>query len=391
MSYRVNPLLGAVAAPPIAEAHRWIEGRSFPPEKPLLDLAQAVPGYAPDEALATHLAGEAVRPETARYTEIEGRPALRAALAEHMSAFYRGRVAPAQVCITAGCNQAFCLAMMALAQAGDEVILPAPFYFNHQMWLEMLGVRPVHLSFQPERAGVPDAIEAARLLGPRCRAIVLVTPNNPTGAIYPPPVIDAFYRLAKERGVALVLDETYKDFLPDDGPPHALFQEPDWPETLVQLYSFSKVFALTGYRVGALLAGPALLAEVAKAMDCVAICAPRIGQAAALFGLGHLEAWRQDKRRLILSRIGALQEAFRRNELNYALISAGAYFAYVRHPFAGTPAADVAWRLAAEHNLLCLPGSMFGPGQEAYLRFAFANMEAARMPEIVQRLVDSQG
>jgi aspartate/methionine/tyrosine aminotransferase len=179
--------------------------------------------------------------------------------------------------------------------------------------------------------------------------------------------------------------------LPEEGPPHALFQEPDWPETLVQLYSFSKVFALTGYRVGALLAGPTLMAEVAKAMDCVAICAPRIGQAAALFGLAHLEAWRQDKRRLILSRVNALQEAFRRKELAYALISAGAYFAYVRHPFLDAPAADVARYLAAEHNLLCLPGSMFGPDQEAYLRFAFANIEAERMPEIVQRLVDSQG
>ena len=238
-------------------------GRVFPPEKPLLDLAQAVPAYPPADALTAHLASAVRQPEMARYTPIVGRDDLRSALADALSDAYRGRVTRDHVAITAGCNQAFCLALMALAGPGDETILAAPSYFNYQMWLEMLGISPVYLPFRPERGGVPDPADAAARITPRTRAIVLVTPNNPTGAIYPPEAIEGFHRLAREAGLALVLDETYRDFLPGDGPPHGLFARPDWDETLVHLYSFSKVYSLTGYRVGALAAGGGLLAEVA--------------------------------------------------------------------------------------------------------------------------------
>jgi aspartate/methionine/tyrosine aminotransferase len=386
---RPNPLLAAVAAPPIAEAHGWIAGRAFPDDKPLIDLCQAVPGYPPPEELTAYLAGRIAEPAMARYTDILGLPELRGALAEDAGAFYDTAIEPAQVAITAGCNQAYCLTLMALAGAGDEVILPLPYYFNHQMWLDMLGIRAVHLPFRPERGGVPDPTEAAALVGPRTRAIVLVSPNNPTGAVYPAASIAAFYQLARDRGIALVLDETYRDFLPGAEPPHGLFAEPGWADTLVHLYSFSKVYCLTGYRVGAEICSAPLAAEIAKAMDCVSICAPRIGQEAALYGIRALGAWRADKRRLMGERLGALTRALSRNDTGYELVSAGAYFAYLRHPFAGAPGLEVARRLAAEQNLLALPGSMFGPGQEAFLRFAFANVEAARMEEVAQRLAQS--
>ncbi|MDD9992868.1 MAG: aminotransferase, partial [Rhodospirillales bacterium] len=269
-------------------------------------------------------------------------------------------------------------------------ILAAPSYFNYQMWLEMLGIAPVYLPFRPERGGVPDPADAAARITPRTRAIVLVTPNNPTGAIYPPEAIAGFHRLAREAGLALVLDETYRDFLPGDGPPHGLFARPEWDETLVQLYSFSKVYSLTGYRVGALVAGQGLLAEVAKAADCVAICAPAIAQEAALYGLDHLTDFRADKRRLVLERVAQFRAVFARNDLAYEMICAGAFFAYVRHPFAGTPAVDVARRLIQEENVLCLPGSAFGPEQDDYLRFALANIDGDAMAALGDRLVASQ-
>jgi aspartate/methionine/tyrosine aminotransferase len=388
MPLPLNPSLAAVIEPPIAEAQAWIKGRSFPAEKPLIDVAQAVPGYPPSKALTDHLARVIGDPAMSRYTDIEGLPELRAALANDIGVAYGATIAAEQVLITAGCNQAFCLAILALAGAGDEVMLPLPYYFNHQMWLDMQGIRAVHLPFRADRGGVPDPAEAAARITPRTRAIVLVTPNNPTGAIYPPDVIDAFYRLAQAHNLALVLDETYRDFLPDDAPPHALFRERDWPDTLVHLYSFSKVFCLTGYRVGAAVCGPRLGAQIAKAMDTVAICAPRIGQVAALEGLRALGGWRRANTALMRDRLAALRQAFRRNDLGYEPVSAGAYFAYVRHPFDGMPAAAVARRLADQQNILCLPGSMFGGGQEAYLRFAFANVAAEAMPAIAARLAE---
>ncbi len=390
MAYKVNPAVAPVTAPPIAEAAGWIAGRDFPADKPLLDVAQAVPSYPPPAELAAHLAAEVEKPETSRYSDIAGTPALRRALAAHMSDYYAGRVAAGQVCITAGCNQAFCLAVSALAGPGDEVLLPVPYYFNHQMWLQMQGIRPVYLPFRRDRGGVPDPGDAAERISQRSRAIVLVSPNNPTGAVYPSAVFEAFYDLARQHDLALVVDETYKDFRADDAPPHRLFGHEDWSETFVQLYSFSKVYSLTGYRTGSIICGEALLAQVSKLMDCVAICAPRIGQAAALFGLQALASWRAEKRSMMVERVRRLGEGFRANELAYELVSIGAYFAYLRHPFEGVPAAAVAKRLADEQNVLCLPGSMFGPEQDDYLRFAFANLEVAAMPDLLRRLVASQ-
>jgi aspartate/methionine/tyrosine aminotransferase len=276
--------------------------------------------------------------------------------------------------------------MMSLAEAGEEIVMPAPFYFNYEMWLQMLGIRLAPLSFRPDSGGEPDVAEAARAIGPRTKAIVLVSPNNPTGAVYRPETLRAFYNLARERGIALVLDETYRDFLPADGAPHDLFRDAGWAATLIHLYSFSKVFALTGYRVGAIVAGGAFIDLAAKAMDCVAICAPRIGQEAAHFGLGQLADWRQSNTRMMRDRRAALLKAFARNDLGYELISAGAYFAYLKHPHRGRKAAEVARRLVDRQNLLALPGSVFGPHQDDYLRVAFANVDAALMPEIAARL-----
>jgi len=391
MSYRFNPLFSAVAPPPIAEAWRWIEGRTFPDDKPLIDLAQAEPSYPPAPELLAHLANIIHRPKMSRYTLIQGTPDLRETFAAHLGEFYGTDITASDVSITAGCNQAFCLALMALAGSGDEVILPAPFYFNHDMWLNMLGVSAVPLSFQAAQGGVPDVEEAARKITARTRAIVLVSPNNPTGAIYPPETIRQFFDVARAHDIALVVDETYKDFLPTDDAPHGLLREPGWPATLIQLFSFSKVYAITGHRVGGFVAGPEISAEIAKAMDCAAICAPAIGQAAALFGLQNLDRWKQEKRRLSLARLDALRQAMARNDLAYEVVSAGAFFAYMRHPHDGKHAGQVARRLADEQNMLCLPGAFFGSDQDIYLRFSFANVEADKMEEIAGRLVASQG
>jgi aspartate/methionine/tyrosine aminotransferase len=386
MSFTVNHLLARVAEPPIAEAHGWIKGRSFPADKPLIDVAQAVPGYPPPKSLTDRLAQIIGEPAMARYTDIEGVPELRDALAADIGAVYGAGIAAEDVLITAGCNQAYCLATLALAKAGEEVVVPLPYYFNHQMWLDMQGIPALQLPFRADRGGVPDPQDAARLITPATRAILLVTPNNPTGAIYPPEAIRAFYDLAKSRGLALIIDETYRDFLPEDGAPHDLFGDADWRETLVHLYSFSKVFCLTGYRVGAIVAGPRLNAEIAKAMDTVAICAPRIGQAAALEGLQSHGDWRRGNTKLMRDRLATLRDALKRNDLGYELISSGAYFAYLRHPHRNLSAAQVARRLADQQNMLCLPGSMFGGGQDEFLRFAFANVPAESMPAIAERL-----
>ncbi len=131
------------------------------------------------------------------------------------------------------------------------------------------------------------------------------------------------------------------------------------------------------------------MGAVEKIMDCIAICAPRVGQEAALFGLANLADWRDEKRDMMAQRTAALRAAFRATNSGYQLVSSGAYFAWLRQPFSDMDSSAVARMLATEHNLLCLPGSMFGPDQDRYLRLAFANLEAERMGEVVTRLCDS--
>ncbi|MDI1283784.1 MAG: aminotransferase [Reyranella sp.] len=381
----VNPWLAAVEPSPIGETKRWVLGRTFSAERPLIDLSQAVPGHPPAMELRKHLGELLLDPAVHGYTPILGLPVLREAYAAHLSAFYGSAVTAGEVGITSGCNQAFCLALMSLAKAGDQVILPRPHYFNHDMWLRMQGVEPVSLDFRPDSGGVPNAEDAAKLIGPRTRAIVLISPNNPTGAVYPRATIHAFYELAKQRGIALMLDETYKDFLPEGERPHDLFADPEWRGTLVHLYSFSKVFALTGYRVGGVTAGRGLMAEIEKAMDCVAICPPRLGQEAALYGLRNLLPWARRNTEALKARANMLGDGLSRSN-RWRLVSIGAYFAYVEHPFAGQRSTDVSKRLADEENLLTIPGDMFGAGQERFVRLAFANVADDRIPVVLERL-----
>ena len=388
MTYAVNPAINRIEAPPIMEAQGWL--RKGLRNRKILLLSQAVPSWKCADELDAEVARLAHQPGISLYTDIFGLPELRQAIAEHLSADYQGRIAAENVCVTAGCNQAFSAAMMAVARAGDNVVVPVPYFFNHTMWLGMLGIEARHVAAMQAGVSHPLPADAEKLIDANTRAIVLCSPNNPTGAIYPPEVIAGFFELARARGIALVMDETYKDFREAAGPAHPIFATPGWEETFIHLYSFSKAYSMTGYRIGSITASTRVLGEIEKILDCMAICPAHLSQRAALFALTSLAAWKHEKIAMMKGRLGALRNAFQRNGLRYELAVSGALFAYVKHPFADEPAKQVAIRLAGEHDVLCLPGSMFGPQQESYLRIAFANAEAADMETLVDRLLESQ-
>jgi aspartate/methionine/tyrosine aminotransferase len=330
-------------------------------------------------------------PDAHLYGPVLGLPALREEIAAQFSAAYGGTIQPDQVAITQGCNQAFTAVMSTLAGAGDEVILPTPWYFNHKMWLDMTGVTAVPLDTGATL--IPDAKAAAALITPRTRAIVLVTPNNPGGVEYPAETVAAFRDLARARGLALIIDETYRDFdsrhsIELGGRPHDLFTDPDWSDTVIQLYSFSKAYRLTGHRVGSIVAGADRLAEVEKFLDTVAICPSQLGQIGALWGMRHLSQWVAGERDEILARRRAMTEGFKALT-GWKLLGCGAYFAYVEHPF--DIASDaLCKRLVSEASVLMLPGTMFQPDGSAagkrQIRIAFANVDAAGIAEMFRRL-----
>jgi len=387
MTLPLNPAMAATDPPPVMEARRWLQGATFPPDRPLINVSQAAPIDPPPLGLRQALADAALHNDAAHlYGPVLGLPDLRAEIAAQWSQAYGGTIVEAQVAITQGCNQAFTAVMSTLAGAGDEVILPTPWYFNHKMWLDMQGVTTVPLPAGPGL--IPQAEDAARLITPRTRAIVLVSPNNPGGVEYPAATLAAFRDLCRAHDLALIVDETYRDFDARTGRPHDLFTDPDWDDTLIQLYSFSKAYRLTGHRVGAVVASTARLAEVEKFLDTVAICPSQLGQIGALWGMRNLAQWVAGERDEILSRRAAMVSGFAALP-DWKLLGCGAYFAYVEHPF--DMASDtLAKRLVHDASLLMLPGTMFqppgNPDGRRQLRIAFANVDTPGITEMFRRL-----
>ena len=379
----------ATFAPPVMEARRWLDGVTFPADRPLINVSQAAPATVPPAPIRAAMA-EAImtQAEAHLYGPVLGMPDLRTALAANWTRHYGAPVAADHIAITSGCNEAYAAVLSTLTTEGDEVILPVPYYFNHRMWNDMAGLKTVGLPTGPDL--IPDADHAAALITPRTRAIVLVTPNNPGGVEYPPETLRAFRDLARARGITLIVDETYRDFHSRDGAPHDLLSDPDWADCVVQLYSFSKAYRLTGHRVGAVIASPARLAEVEKFLDTVTICPSQIGQIGALWGLQNLDAWLAGERAEILARRAAVQAAFPPLAAQgWQLLGCGAYFAYVAHPFA-LSSPELARDLVREAGLLMLPGTMFSPEDMAsgarQLRIAFANIDSAGIATMAQRL-----
>lgn len=387
----LNPRLTATLAPPIMEAYGWVEAANLPPEMPLINISQAAPTAPPPEGLRIALA-EAVMNEPAAhlYGPVMGLPPLREQIAADWSRDYQGQIAQENVAITAGCNQAFCAAIATLAAPGDSVILPAPWYFNHKMWLDMAAVETRVLTCNNDMLPDPDA--AAALIDSTTRAIVLVSPNNPTGAEYPVELVRAFYELARTHGLALIVDETYRDFHSETNAPHDLFTDPDWDQTLIQLYSFSKAYRLTGHRVGAIVASADRLTQAEKFLDTMTICPGQLGQRGAHWGMQNLAQWLEGERQEILRRRAAVVEGFN-NLPGWDVKGCGAYFAYVSHPYDQTSDA-VAKKIVEEAGVLLLPGTMFGPTRaeggdgmaESHVRIAFANVDAPSLLTVINRL-----
>ncbi len=380
---RLSPRIAATDPPAIPAARAW--AARYRGHGPALDLTQAVPGYPPPPELLAKLAEAAGDPSLAGYGPIAGDAPLREALAADMAAFYRAPIEPARVAITAGCNLAFAMAMQVLAAEGEAVLLPTPWYFNHHMALTMQGVRAIPVPTRAEDGFAPDPDRIAALMAAhRPRALVLVTPNNPTGAIHPAGTIATLAALCRRHGAALVLDETYRDFLPA-GPPHALFGDPDWGEVLVHLYSFSKAYCVPGHRLGAIAAGAAVMAELEKAFDTLQICPPRPAQSAIAWAIPALRDWRAGNAALMARRAAAFRAAVTQAS-GWRLVSLGTYFAYLRLPDTAPDALRAAELLAAEQGLMTLPGPFFGPGQARHLRLAFANAPEAAFADLPARL-----
>lgn len=355
------------------------------PMDDVLDVAQGAPAYPTAPSIVERVREVASHPDGGRYTDGRGLPALRVALAGDLSEDYGAAISEESVLITAGSNQAFCLTASALAETGDEAILTAPYYFNHDMWIRLDGLRPVYVDTSPA-TGQVSVDDVARNVSARTRMIVVTSPGNPTGVTASPDVMDELADLAQARDLVLVLDETYRTFRSDPGPSHRLLQRPGWQEFFVSLQSFSKDFAIPGYRVGAMIGSPRLANEVMKLMDCVAICAPRIGQEAALEGLRSAGEWRREKAREIALNHERFRSVMSESPGGFELMLSGGFYGWVRHPGSASDTDAVVRRLATECGVLAISGDVFTPVNQGFIRLSFANLGLDQIDELARRL-----
>lgn len=383
----LNQIVDGLAVPPIPEVQEWARGYNGA-VGPLIDLSQAVPGYPPPPELLNWLGEQASSPAMMGYGRIEGESVLRNAYANHVSQFYQARVLPEQTHITSGCNQAFIASAIAVAGAGDTVLMTNPRYFNHATTLSMLGINTAYVDCDPENSFLPD-IETLREAVKTAKAFALVSPNNPTGSVYPSALLSEIFEVCQQAGTWLILDETYRDFMPVSQR-HNLLRQRQWVDGLIQLYSFSKSFCIPGQRLGAIVAAEPVVAAIAKVMDNIQICAPRAVQAAIAQAIDPLADWRAENLQEIERRSAAMNRVFA-DLPRWKISSMGAYFAYVRHPFDGQNSAEIARELAQVAGISCLPGTYFGENQEAYLRLAFANVDVGTIEGLGARLKAFRG
>ena len=364
---------------PIAALGRVLDRRPHLPR--LIDVSQGAPSYGPPPVVTDVFASASRQAGSLRYTPIEGLVDLRAAYAERLSTDYFAELSAADVMITGGANQAFCLAISVLAEPGDEVVLTDPYFFNHDMWLRLNGITAVYAQPNPQ--------DFAEAITPRTRAMVLVSPSNPTGLAFEAEELDEFIRLAVNSNVPLLIDETYRDFSREPEPHHRLFAHPNWRDHFVGLHSFSKQYALPGARVGALIAGPEFIDHAKKYMDCVAICAPSLSQLAVLTALEYADEWVEDRVEEVADKRHGFQAVFDREPGGFKLRSSGAFYGWVKHPWTDITAVEATNRLVLEHGIATLPGSAFSPSGEQFLRFSFVNVSMSQIDELATRLAST--
>ena len=350
-----------------------------------ISLGQGVVHYAPPAAAHEALIGFCAQPERHRYQHELGIPELRERIAARLAAENGIDVARFSLMVTAGGNMAFLTALLAICDEGDDVVLVKPYFFNHEMAVRIIGCRPVVVA-SDERCQLDlAAIEAA--IGPRTRAVVTVSPNNPSGVVYPESDLRAVNALCAARGLFHISDEVYEYFL-FDGARHFSAGAIVGAQThTVCIYSLSKSYGFASWRVGYMLFPPSLLEAAKKIQDTNVICAPAVSQYAAIGVLDAGRQWVEER----LESIGAV----RRHALD-ALASLGervtvpradgAFYFFVRVNQGGDPL-NLVERLIREYRIAVIPGTAFGMDSGCYLRVGYGAVDAATMEEGMQRLV----
>ena len=381
--------LAGVLEPVIPRVGAWLRQR---PDA--LSLAQGMVNWGPPPAVA-----DAVRAALAngdpssslhRYGPMEGDEELLELVRHELQGRQGLDLDGTGLLVTAGSNMAFNAIAQVLLDPGDEVILPLPWYFNHVMAVQLAAGVPVGVP-----AGlVPDPELLAAAITPRTRAIVTVSPANPSGVVMPGEVLAAINRLCAERGLFHISDEAYAAFVHGSVPHHPPGRICGSGSHTITLHSLSKAYGMAGWRLGYAAVPRQLLAGLAQVQDTVMICPPRITQCAALAALAAGPDWiaprvasLEERRRLVLEAVASA--GGRGLPITLPVVPDGAFYALLScaSPLGGEALVE---RLVLDHGVAALPGEAFGlggGGGPSLLRLSYGMLEPPLLAEALDRLL----
>ena len=350
-----------------------------------ISLGQGIVHYGPPEEVKAAARAAADDPRVNRYGLAFGIEELLEAARAKLAAENRVTVGnDRRLLVTAGSNMGFLTAVLAVADPGDEVILLSPFYFNHEMAIDIAGCRAVAVRTDGQYQPVVPAIEQA--ITSRTRAVVTISPNNPTGAVYPESVLRQINELCFRRGIYHICDEAYEYFT-YDVPHFSPASIPDSARHTISLYSLSKAYGMAGWRVGYMLIPAHLEEAVKKIQDTNLICPPVLNQLAGAAALCCGRSWCEHRiapfasvRDLVLTELEALGDRV------VAPRPGGAFYALIRVHTARHDM-ELVEPLIRDFGVAVMPGSTFGIRDGCYLRISYGALEKQTVAEGMGRLV----
>jgi len=376
-----SPRVHGVQAPVIPILGRWIR------ETPgTISLGQGVVSYGPPPAALDAARRFGADPADHLYGPVEGDPELVEALTGKLAVDNRIRLGTeSRLVVTAGANMAFMNAVLATADPGDEVILQAPYYFNHEMAVGIAGCRAVAVATDGQYQLVPERI--AEAVTSRTRAVVTISPNNPSGAVYPEATLRAVNELCAVRGIYHIHDEAYEYFV-YDGARHFSPGSMDAAGShTISLFSMSKSYGMAGWRIGYMVLPSHLVEAVNKIQDTVLICPARVSQRSALAALGEGRSYCDTHvtrlagvRRAVYARLAEIADVCD------APVALGAFYVLIGIK-TGLDSMTVAERLVREHRVAVVPGEAFGLTDGCHLRVSYGALDQATVEEGLDRLV----
>ncbi|MFP4008849.1 MAG: pyridoxal phosphate-dependent aminotransferase [Spirulinaceae cyanobacterium] len=350
-----------------------------------ISLGQGVVYYPPPQEAMEMLPQFLADPNLHKYQAVTGIAPLREAIATKLKQENNIEMGDRNaVVVTAGSNMAFMNAILAIAPVGDEIILQTPYYFNHEMAIAIAGCRAVCVETDANYQLRLDAIAAA--ITPKTRAIVTISPNNPTGAVYPAKDLQGVNELCRDRGLYHIHDEAYEYFTYDDAQQVSPASFPDSSNYTISLFSLSKAYGFASWRIGYMVIPQHLLDAVKKIQDTNLICASVVSQYAALGALQAGKAYCQQHLGAIASVRQTLLEALQPLADRCIVPTAkGAFYLFLK---LNTDLDDftVVKRLIREYRVAVIPGTTFGTTTGCYLRVAYGALQQETTREGIERL-----